>query len=202
MSELENGLGEPESKPSIEVQSEKELVEQPLNDESAEQEVIETVENFTQYSKEELLGILNGFNNEDVNTVKQKVFAVKDAYDQLLNNERELALAQFIEQGGIKEDFKFSNDGADEKFFSSAREGDTKYIEAYLASNPSLVSIRDGRGNNALVIAAGRGRIDVLKILLKYRANPEDHTNSGLFEGKSALSWAASQGLKYLITWK
>ena len=95
-----------------------------------------------------------------------------------------------------------TNSAADEKFFSSAREGDTKYIEAYLASNPSLVSIRDGRGNNALVIAAGRGRIDVLKILLKYRANPEDHTNSGLFEGKSALSWAASQGLKYLITWK
>lgn len=85
---------------------------------------------------------------------------------------------------------------ADEKFFMSAREGDIKYIEAYLESNPSLVSARDSRGNNALVIAAGRGRIDVLKILLKYRANPEDHTNSGLFEGKSALSWAASQGIE------
>lgn len=85
---------------------------------------------------------------------------------------------------------------ADDSFFNSAREGDTKYIEAYLEANPSLVSVRDSRGNNAVVIAAGRGRIEVLKILLKYRANPEDHTNSGLFEGKSALSWAASQGIE------
>ena len=88
---------------------------------------------------------------------------------------------------------------ADDTFFNSAREGDTKYIEAYLEANPSLVSVRDSRGNNAVVIAAGRGRIEVLKILLKYRANPEDHTNSGLFEGKSALSWAASQGVKITV---
>jgi ankyrin repeat protein len=90
--------------------------------------------------------------------------------------------------------FASGNNADDEKFFASAREGDTRYIEACLEVNPSLVSSRDSRGNSALVIAAGRGRIDVLKILLKYRANPEDHTNSGLFEGKSALSWAASQG--------
>ena len=86
---------------------------------------------------------------------------------------------------------------ADESFFASAREGDIRFFEAYLESNPALVSARDSRGNNALVIAAGRGRIDVLRILLKYRANPEDHTNSGLFEGKSALSWAASQGINF-----
>lgn len=91
-----------------------------------------------------------------------------------------------------------TDSAADEKFFSSAREGDTKYVEAYLEANPSLVSARDSRGNNALVIAAGRGKIDILRILLKYRANPEDHTNSGLFEGKSALSWAASQGIRYV----
>ena len=86
---------------------------------------------------------------------------------------------------------------ADEKYFSSAREGDTKYVEAYLEANPSHVSARDTRGNNALVIAAGRGRIDVLRVLLKYHANPEDYTNTGLFDGKSALSWAASQGTPY-----
>jgi ankyrin repeat protein len=90
----------------------------------------------------------------------------------------------------------------DEKFFNSAREGDAKYVEAYLKANPTLVSARDGRGNNALVIAAGRGKIDVLKVLLKYRANPEDYTNSGLFEGKSALSWAASQGANILNSYQ
>jgi ankyrin repeat protein len=96
--------------------------------------------------------------------------------------------------------FSIGETVVDEKFFNSAREGDTKYIEAYLKANPTLVSARDGRGNNALVIAAGRGKIDVLKVLLKYRANPEDYTNSGLFEGKSALSWAASQGRSEALT--
>lgn len=87
----------------------------------------------------------------------------------------------------------------DEKFFTSAREGDVKLVEAYLEANPTHVSSRDTRGNNAIVIAAGRGRLEVLKVLLKYRANPEDHTNSGLFEGKSALSWAASQGAERFV---
>lgn len=83
---------------------------------------------------------------------------------------------------------------ADEKFFNSAREGNAAYVEEYLSKHPLLVSSRDSRGNSAIIIAAGRGRIDVLNVLLKYHANIEDYTSTGLFEGKSALSWASSQG--------
>lgn len=131
MSELESGLGEPESKPLNEVQSESELIAQPMHDEPAEQEVIEPVENFSQYSKAELLTIIDGFAHEDINQVKQKVFAVKDAYEHLINSERDNALAAFIEQGGTKEDFKFTNDPADEKFFSALRKFNKRKAEHF-----------------------------------------------------------------------
>lgn len=58
---------------------------------------------------------------------------------------------------------------------------------------------RDGKGNTAIVIAAGRGMVDVIQALLKYGANPEDMSNGGLFDGKTALCWAASQGM--MIQW-
>ena len=82
----------------------------------------------------------------------------------------------------------------DEAFFACARSGDVKKLELYIEKNPSLVQARDAKGNSALIIAAGRGQIAVMKLLLTYRANVEDTTQYGLFEGKSALSWAASQG--------
>ena len=82
----------------------------------------------------------------------------------------------------------------DDGFFMSARTGDIKTLESYLEGEPSLVNARDAKGNSALVIAAGRGQIAAIKLLLKYRASVEDVTQHGLFEGKSALSWAASQG--------
>ena len=82
----------------------------------------------------------------------------------------------------------------DESFFSSARSGDVKTLENFLVQNPALVHARDGKGNSAVVIAAGRGQIAVIRLLLQYGANVEDATQHGLFEGKTALSWAASQG--------
>jgi ankyrin repeat protein len=79
-------------------------------------------------------------------------------------------------------------------FFSCARKGDLQSLESYLERDPDLVHTRDAKGNTALIIAAGRGQINAIKLLLKHKANLEDTTQHGLFEGKSALSWAASQG--------
>jgi hypothetical protein len=45
-----------------------------------------------------------------------------------------------------------------------------------------------------LIIASGRGQVETVKLLLKYGANIEDHTSSGIFEGKTAICWASSQG--------
>lgn len=53
---------------------------------------------------------------------------------------------------------------------------------------------RDSKGNTAIIIASGRGHVPVIQLLLKYNANPEDSTIIGIFEGKTALMWACSQG--------
>jgi ankyrin repeat protein len=81
----------------------------------------------------------------------------------------------------------------DEKFFSAARSGDEKVLLEYLQKGVSAHS-RDGKGNTAIIIASGRGQVNIIQILLEYEADPEDVTLTGLFEGKTTLSWAASQG--------
>lgn len=83
--------------------------------------------------------------------------------------------------------------GISEEFFNSARLGDIEKLKKYMSSGVTLHS-RDPKGNTPIIIAAGRGQVEVIKFLLENRANPEDVTESGLFEGKSALCWAASQG--------
>ena len=77
--------------------------------------------------------------------------------------------------------------------FQSARIGDIDLLMKYLASGMSVNS-RDAKGNSAIIIAAGRGQVATIKLLLEHGANPEDITQSGLFEGKTALMWASSQG--------
>lgn len=81
----------------------------------------------------------------------------------------------------------------DEAFFTSSRYGDVNSVLKYIKQGID-VSGRDSKGNTAIIIASGRGQVEVMKILLDHGANQDDCTNVGLFQGKSALSWAASQG--------
>lgn len=81
----------------------------------------------------------------------------------------------------------------DEKFFNSARIGDIDTLLSYLKQG-THVSSRDGKGNTPLIIASGRGRVDVIRILLEYGAQVDEATAFGLFESKSAIAWASSQG--------
>lgn len=81
----------------------------------------------------------------------------------------------------------------DEGFFNSARLGDTAALKDYLNKGIPIDS-RDSKGNSPIIIASGRGHIQVMLMLLENGANVEDCTQSGLFEGKSALGWASSQG--------
>lgn len=76
--------------------------------------------------------------------------------------------------------------GVDESFFSSCRAGDTMAVKGFLDSGTSVHS-RDSKGNTGLIIASGRGQIEVIKVLLSYGANPEDASLMGIFEGKTAV---------------
>ncbi len=86
-----------------------------------------------------------------------------------------------------------STDDFDEGYFQSARVGDVIKLKEYLANNINVNS-HDSKGNSAIVIASGRGHVNIITILLEQGANVDDYTHIGLFEGKSALCWAASQG--------
>ncbi len=121
MFESESGLSEHETSPLKEVLTEKELIDQPSAEIPLEHEADLVIDNYSQYSKKELLEILINFNNEDVNTVRQKVVAVKEAFENLIAAANEAALSQFIEEGGTKEDFKYAGEEVDESFFTALR---------------------------------------------------------------------------------
>ena len=78
-------------------------------------------------------------------------------------------------------------------FFKAARTGNLSVLEQMLKSGID-VHLRDSKGNTALVIASGRGQVDVMAMLLSVGASVEDATVGGLFDGKSCLMWASSQG--------
>lgn len=93
---------------------------------------------------------------------------------------------------------------ANEDFFAYSRRGDEEKVREYLVQGVVDVHLRDSKGNTAMIIAAGRGRVNVIKTILSMGANIEDATIGGLFDGKTALMWGVSQGrletVKYLIT--
>jgi ankyrin repeat protein len=51
----------------------------------------------------------------------------------------------------------------DEAFFTSARVGDLKSLQEYLAKGVS-VNEKDSKGNSPLIIAAGRGQLAVVEV--------------------------------------
>ena len=99
-------------------------------------------------------------------------------------------------------------DSVDDQFFQSARTGEIELLNDYIAKGVSVNS-RDSKGNSPLgkniirtsqtfqtninnsillVIASGRGHVNVISLLLDHGAYVNDYTQVGLFEGKTALS--------------
>lgn len=76
--------------------------------------------------------------------------------------------------------------GVDEAFFTSCRTGDIATVKSFLESGVS-VHARDSKGNTGLIIASGRGQLEVVRILLANGANIDDGTLSGIFEGKTPI---------------
>ena len=67
-------------------------------------------------------------------------------------------------------------------------------VEPLLKGGTYNVNRRDSNGNTALVIANGRGQVDLIQSFLLYGGSVKDSTVGGLFGGKSCLVWASSQG--------
>ncbi len=79
----------------------------------------EPIENFAHMGKEELLEKMEAFSKaNDVNTVKNGAGAAKEAFQLIINAERETALAAYLETGGLREDFDYK-DALEESFFDA-----------------------------------------------------------------------------------
>jgi hypothetical protein len=78
----------------------------------------EPIENFSQLSKEELLQRMEVLSQEsDVNSVKNRIQAAKDAFQTIVQHEKDAMLVAFLENGGVKEEFEPRPDPIEEKFF-------------------------------------------------------------------------------------
>lgn len=79
----------------------------------------EPEENFGTMSKEDLTERMEAFSKEtDFNSVKNRVAAAKESFQLIYNQERDAALAKFIADGGVKEEFDYK-DPLEEKFFNA-----------------------------------------------------------------------------------
>jgi len=86
---------------------------------SEEEEKFEelTVESYHDLGKADLVKKLEEALAEDVETVKNKVRNIKEVYIQLGKDEYRHKLEQFVEDGGLKQDFHPAHDPLDDKFF-------------------------------------------------------------------------------------
>lgn len=82
------------------------------------EEIAEPLENYDAMSKQELLEKFTTLMvSEDVLGNKIKAFAMRDAFNKITSQERNEALAKFIEEGGNKDDFEKIKDANEEKFY-------------------------------------------------------------------------------------
>jgi len=72
----------------------------------------------------------------------------------------------------------------------AARYGDLEDVQAILKENPGLVDYQDEYGSSPLLMAAGNGHCDVIKVLIEHKAN----INSSNSSQNTPLHWAALNG--------
>ena len=84
--------------------------------------VIEPVENFLEFSKEELVAAIENILTEpDNNISKSRIFSLREAFNDLVNHERQQQLEKYLEEGGEKKDFIYKADELEIKFFDALK---------------------------------------------------------------------------------
>jgi hypothetical protein len=80
---------------------------------------VEPDEDFSLLSKQELLEKMETYSkHEKVNAVKNRVNAARDVFQGIVQQEKSVALAKFLEDGGVKEEFDYQ-DQLEIKFFDA-----------------------------------------------------------------------------------
>lgn len=93
-----------------------------LTDEVHEEEEADVQEDYSTYSREDLIALLEKYVNElEVPRFKARIAGIRDFLGQSFTSENELALARFIEEGGNKDDFKPAADPIEERFHQAIK---------------------------------------------------------------------------------
>lgn len=117
--EVPEPVAEEEDAIPLEVVTEEEAAQLEIIPEQVEEIEAEPVEDFGHLSKEDLTIRMEAFSKEqDVNSVKNRVNAARDAFQVIFNQEKEIAYAAFLEAGGVKEEFDFK-DPLEVRFFDA-----------------------------------------------------------------------------------
>ena len=101
-----------------------------LVDETHEEEEVEVEEDFSSYSREELVALLEKYVNEvEVPRFKSKVAAIRDFLSQAFSAENEISFNRFIEDGGNKDDFAPVVNPLEDRFNQAIKKFNKKRIE-------------------------------------------------------------------------
>jgi hypothetical protein len=82
-----------------------------------------------------------------------------------------------------------------QQLLEAARRGDTRNVERLL-SRGAVVDARSAYGRTALDVAAGKGNLDVVKLLIKHKANVNARDS---FYHATPLTWAAMSHRKEVV---
>jgi hypothetical protein len=105
--------------PSEVHEEEEHLSQLPVEEIEEVEAEVEPDEDFSQLSKQELLEKMEIYSKHDkVNAVKNRVNAVRDVFQGIVQHEKSVALAKFLEEGGVKEEFDYQ-DQIEIKFFDA-----------------------------------------------------------------------------------
>lgn len=125
-------------------------------------ETAEPLEHYDAMSKEELLEkftvLMDG---DDALGSKIKAFAIRDAFNNITSQQRNEALAKFIEDGGNKDDFEKVKDADEEKFYALFDKYKTK-------RNNQLAAAEKQKSDN---LAAKQEILNQLKSLIQHEEN-------------------------------
>ncbi len=87
----------------------------PVNEEPIEE--LEPIENFSAYSKSELTERMEALCMEtDLNSIKNKVNQAREAFNQIVVQEKATALSKYLEEGNNAEEFEHFPDAMEERF--------------------------------------------------------------------------------------
>ncbi|MCD4725910.1 MAG: DUF349 domain-containing protein [Bacteroidales bacterium] len=128
--EKKEDVKEEEKKEDVKKEEKKEDVKE---EEKKEEEEEEEEEAFEEYTPEELISRLEELvQEEDIHTIKTKLALIKVAFLKILKEEKQASMDKFLEEGGVKEDYKPEENILEPRFnkaFEIYRKNKARYNE-------------------------------------------------------------------------